>query len=231
MYLALLKVGESSVGAIIQTTGYHRDLVYGALQRLEQQGLAQSLEKKKIRHYQAVDPAVLKRQAVAKQKLADYTVPKLQKILKELPVAVQIFEGAAGLEALEQDWATTLKDNEEFYCIGGAGDAWYSVAEDFFRPYHRRLVKRGIQLKTVTFANEIKGIQSREIPGFNVQRVLPSTFDAPSSTIIYGDKVLLQIFGEQYIGILIRSKAASSAYRKYFKALWSVGKPASGLKD
>jgi sugar-specific transcriptional regulator TrmB len=224
VYLALLKVGESAVGAIISQTGFHRDLVYGALTRLEQQGLIQSLEKKKIRHYQAANPSVLVRKMKEKLDIAEGLLPSLNDLYKQPAVSVKIYEGSEGMEEIEKDFAESLKDNEEFYCIGGAGNAWYEVVGPFYKKYHERLYKRGIKFKTVTFKNEGRDIVKYENPKFNLVRVLPDTFRVPSSSIIYADKLLIQIFGEKFIAILIQSKQVSEAYRYYFNSLWKQGK-------
>lgn len=220
--MALLKAGESPVGTLISETGFHREIVYGALKRLEQQGVIQSLEKKKIRHYQASDPAILLRKIEDKAEMAREILPELQEMFTQPEVSVKIYEGAEGFEEIEKDWAASLKDNEEFYCIGGAGEAWYSITKDYYKKYHRRLYKRGIKVKTVTFPGEVKGITDNELPGFNPIRVLPEKYRVPSSTIIYADKILIQVFGERSIGIVIQSKAISKSYKKYFDLLWEM---------
>jgi len=223
VYLALLKVGESAVGSIISQTGFHRDLVYGALTRLEQQGFIQSLEKKKIRHYQAADPSILVRKTKEKTEIAESLLPFLKDLYIQPAVSVKVYEGSDGLEEIEKDWAESLKDGEEFYCIGGAGDAWYKVAESFYKKYHEKLYKRGIKLKTVTFKNEGHDISKYENPKFNLVRILPETFKVPSSSVIYSDKLLIQIFGERFIAILIQSKQISETYKHYFNSLWKQG--------
>lgn len=226
IYVSLLKVGESSVGAIIADTGFHRDIVYGALTRLEQQGLVQSIEKKKIRHYQALDPAVLARKEQERADLAKSILPDLQKLFTQPDVSVRIYEGVEGLEETEKDWAASLKDNEVMLCIGGAGKSWYDLGEQFnYKKYHQKLADRGITIKTVTYANEAKEIRSIETPEFNPVRVLPESYKVPSSTIIYADKIQIQIFGERFFAIVIQSKAVSDSYRKYFTTLWNMAKP------
>lgn len=226
IYLSLLKVGESSVGPIIADTGFHRDIVYGALTRLEQRGLVQSMEKKKIRHYQALDPAILARKEQERADLAKSILPDLQKIFTQPEVSVRIYEGVEGLEETEKDWATTLKDGEVMLCIGGAGKSWYDLGERFnYKKYHQRLADRGITIKTITYPNEAKEIRERETSNFNPIRVLPESYKVPSSTIIFGDKIQIQIFGERFFAIVIQSRAVSDSYRKYFSTLWALGKP------
>lgn len=226
LYLALLKVGESPVGALIKATGMHREIVYGGLTRLEQQGLVQSIEKKKIRHYQALDPKELSQKMQEKAQLAKDLLPDLHKLYKQTPVSVRIYEGREGFEEIQKDIAVSLKDKEEYFVIGGAGKAWYEVTADFYKKYHRRLQKRGIICRTVTFANEALGIAEYELPGFNPIRVLPDHFSVPSSTMIYADKIIIQVFGESPIAIMIRSDAVSKSYKQYFNTLWMLGSPA-----
>ncbi len=225
IYLSILKLGESSVGAIIAQTGFHREIVYGGLTRLEQQGLVQSLEKKKIKHYQACDPTLLARKEQDKANLAATLLPYLTELYTQPPVSVRIYEGSEGLEEIEKDWAASLKDKEEFFSIGGAGSSWYEVCKPYYKKYHDALYKRGIRMKTVTFKNESKSIALYENPKFNPVRVLPDNFRTPSSSVIYADKLLIQVFGEQFIAIVIQSKQISDAYRQYFNSLWKIAKP------
>jgi len=224
-YLALLGVGESSVGGIIEKTGFHREIVYGCLKRLEQRGYIQSLEKRNIRHYQIIDPKIIKRKVEERVKIADLVVPELESLLTKPEVMINVFEGKKGFEEAEKDWADSLKDGEEFYCIGGAGKAWYDIAKDFYKTYHKKLVKRGIKLKTVTFPSEIEGITENELPEFNELRVLAQDLKPPSSTVIYADKILIQVFGEKPIAVMIQSQFIAKAYEAYFQILWQMGKP------
>lgn len=224
IYLALLRSGESPAGPLIAKTGFHREIIYGALKRFTQQGLVQTIEKKKIRYYQASDPKLLVQKILDKADLAKKALPKLKELFTQPEVSVKIYEGSEGFEEIEKDWAVSLKDNEEFYCIGGAGEAWYSVTRNYYKKYHRALFKRGIKVKTVTFKNELKGITDNELPGFNPVRILPDKFRVPSSTIIYADKILIQVFGEQALGIVIQSQAISLAYKRYFDILWATAK-------
>ena len=75
---------------------------------------------------------------------------------------------------------------------------------------------------TVTSIKEAEGIAKHDDPRVNPIRVMPSNFSAPSSTLFYADKVVIQVFGESPVAIMIRSKAVSNAYKKYFEALWNI---------
>lgn len=226
VYIALLKVGESPAGPIISETGFHREIVYGALKRLEQQGLVQSVIRKRVRNFQANDPDFLLRKMQSKAEIAKNILPQLKSIYSEPDVSVKIYEGAEGYEEMIKDWSYSLKNNEEFYCIGGAGASWYEITKDYYKKYFKAMKKRGIIIKTVTYINEAKSIAEYEDPEFNPIRVLPESYRVPSSTIIYGpDKIAIQIFGERPLAIVIQSKAVRNAYKANFDLLWEMGKP------
>ena len=59
VYLALLKSGITQAGPLVKATRLHRMLVYNALQKLIDEGLAQTVHKKNIKLFQASDPSIL----------------------------------------------------------------------------------------------------------------------------------------------------------------------------
>ncbi|OGD61917.1 hypothetical protein A2215_02155 [Candidatus Berkelbacteria bacterium RIFOXYA2_FULL_43_10] len=222
VYLALLKRGESRAGEIIEETCYHREIVYSALGRLERDGLVQSITKKGIKYFQAAKPEKVIDKINEKADIAKKLLPTLESIYKEIPLAIQVFEGSGGYEEVQKDIQVSLKDRDRFFVIGGAGDAWYKVTEPYYKKYQKLFLKRGIQMLTVTSIKEAEGIAKHEDPRVNPIRVMPSNFSAPSSTLFYADKVVIQVFGESPVAIMIRSKAVSNAYKKYFEALWNI---------
>lgn len=222
IYLALLSVGESSVGGIIDETKYHREIVYTGLANLENQGLVQSKIKKKKMHYWAIEPAKLVQKNQERAETAEKLLPDLKKIYKENPLSIQLFEGPDGYEEIQKDIQVALKNREKYFVIGGAGDNWYRVTKEFYKKYHKKLLKRGILMLTVTSKKEAEGIAKYENPEFNPVRVMPENFAAPSSTMIYGDRVIIHVFGESPMAIMIRSKAVSGSYKNYFNALWDM---------
>ena len=47
---------------------------------------------------------------------------------------------------------------------------------------------------------------------------------SPSSTIILGNKVSINIFDDNVFIILIESKSVANSYRKYFEYLWDIAR-------
>ena len=57
-----------------------------------------------------------------------------------------------------------------------------------------------------------------------VYRFLPSDFIFPSTTIVFDDKVFLNIWGTPPLGILIKGRDVSESYKNYFELLWNIAK-------
>lgn len=224
IYLSLIELGESSVGKIIEKVGLHRELVYGALKRLEQQGLIRSIEKRKIRYYIAEHPKVLTQKIVEKAELAKNIESDLANLFREVPIMVRVYEGPEGYEEIQKDIQRSLESNENYYVIGAAGTKWYEITKEFYKIYRKKSLKRNIHAQMVTYTNQAKNLLAHEVSGFADIRVLPQEFAVPSSTKIYADKIILQIFGERPVAVMIQSKAAADAYKKYFQTLWDIGK-------
>lgn len=226
LYLALLQFGKSPVGAIASESGLHREVVYTGLAKLQAQGLVQSLEKKKIRHYQALHPQELLKKAERKFELAKAILPQLKARFSQPPLSVRIFEGAEGFEETQQDILDSLKDGEEYCVIGASGERWYLLTLPFYRKYRKKSLERGITMKMVTVQEEAKKILEYEPSEFCTLRILPKGFaSVPSDTTVYADKILIEVVGEEPVTIQLQSKAISQSYREYFKALWKISKP------
>ncbi len=225
VYLALLRLGEAPAGELIKQTGLHRELVYGALERLGKLGYVRTVEKRKIRHFIAEDPELLVKRARQKAVLATKLGLKLKSIYRKQPVTVRIYEGAAGYEEIQRDIQISLKDGATYFVIGASGGAWYDITQKFYKRYRKQCLQRNIHAKMVTYANEVKNLLENEVSGFAEIRVLPQLYAVPSSTKIYDDRVILQIFSDPPVAIMVQSKEVAAAYRHYFQTLWEIAKP------
>lgn len=225
VYLTLLDLKEAPVAAVIEKTGLHRELVYGALKRLEARRLVRPLERAKIRHYVAEDPRVLVDQERVALELAKAVLKPLRQRYSEPPVSVRTFEGSAGYEEIQIDIQRTLKRGEHYLVIGAAGAPWYTVTQGFYKTYRRKCLRRGIHAKMITYENELPSLLESELPGFAEVRVLPQRFAVPSSTKVYADKVILQVFGERPLAIQVQSQAIVTSYRQHFATLWTLARP------
>jgi len=54
-------------------------------------------------------------------------------------------------------------------------------------------------------------------------KYIPDEFSTPATTIIYGDKVIIIVWGDQPIATQIRSEKVAKSYLTNFNLLWKMG--------
>ena len=224
VYLALLDVGETKVGDIIDKTRLHREQVYEALKRLERKGFARSFTKQKIRHYRAESPDTILKKITDLEKIAADIVPDLKKRFKETPQIVRVLEGVEGYQYIFDDQLKRMPKGGDISVIGAAGEAWYNVTKDFYKPYMKKRVKQNIHLNMVTYKGQTGGSwQDPEVEQSNQRvKVLPWKFDAPSDTSVYLDTIVIQITSDAPLSIMIQNEKVAESYKNYFDILWQM---------
>jgi len=80
--------------------------------------------------------------------------------------------------------------------------------------------KEKIKGRIIT-GEDLKGKLFTKLKKFEVRYVKELT---PSSTMIFGDIVSINVFDEKVFIILIESKSVAESYRKYFNSLWEIAK-------
>ena len=70
-------------------------------------------------------------------------------------------------------------------------------------------------------SEELRGHQFTKLSNFDIKYIEEIT---PSSTMIFGDKVSINIFDEKPFVILIENASVEKSYKKYFEYLWKSAK-------
>ena len=84
VYLALLELGSSTTGPIIEKSRIARSIVYQILNKLEQKGLVSHVTKAKRKHYQAAEPNKILEYIDEREKLLEENRKKVERLLPEL---------------------------------------------------------------------------------------------------------------------------------------------------
>src|SRR3989338_4398605 len=106
VYLALLKIGSSKVGAIVRESGVSYSKIYEVLGRLIEKGLASFIIKEKTKYFQAVEPNRIKdfldnqeKEILNNKKVLEKIMPQLNNLeLGDKRSNAQIFMGLNGLK-------------------------------------------------------------------------------------------------------------------------------------
>jgi sugar-specific transcriptional regulator TrmB len=222
--LSLLRLGESNAAEIIKKTQLHRTTVYDVLERLIEKGFASSIIKNKIRYYFPSSPSKLLDIATEEINLAEEKQKSAAKIIKEIESIkgesksksiVHIFVGSKGQKTVMNDIIETGKD---FVVFGSEGTAHESLPL-YTEKWARQRTKKNIKAKIISIKGGLAPIWK-----LNQVKYVPKEYQAPASTIIYGDKVAIVLHEEPVLIIFIESKNLAQSYKNYFDLLWKIAK-------
>lgn len=226
-YIALLETGSTTTGTITKKSGISGSKTYEVLDRLIAKGLASSVERNGVLHFEAASPERLIDYLDDRQQRIESEKKALRKIIPELILRqhqarkseVRVFTGFEGIKTANEDIIRTLGKGEEWLSMGLTEQpkAW----EAYFTRRQQERAKKGIvhkHLLNVKYRSLYS--QRRRLPRTEF-RFLPRSFEMPTSTEIYGNKVCIMLLvQESPMAIVIESKEIAESFRKYFHALW-----------
>ena len=233
VYLALLKLGSSTTGPIIEESGIANSIVYRILDKLIEKGLASYIIKEKTKHFQASDPKrILDYIEERKQKLDD-SKDKIAKLIPQLigfgasdeKTSVRIFEGFKGLQTAYEPVYSRLRKGEEFYGYG-----IYSFQEEKYHLYwqkdHAKRAKLGLTTKllfnkdtdpeTLRNRNSYKGADAR---------YMPSSVKTPAWIMVYKNVSIIFLQSKAPLAVEIINQDIADTFMAYFNDYWSRSKP------
>ncbi|PIN75089.1 hypothetical protein COV18_05020 [Candidatus Woesearchaeota archaeon CG10_big_fil_rev_8_21_14_0_10_37_12] len=227
VYLALLELGSTSTGKLTKKSGISGSKVYEVLDRLMNKGLASFIIKNGVKYFEATRPERLLDYLDEKESEIEKEKEEVQKILPQLLLkqksaqesVAKIFTGWEGIKTANEDIIQTLKKGEEWLSMGLTEQpkSW----ELYFTKRQETRSKKGIKLKHLLNEKYKALYKERKKLPYSEYRFLPKSFEMPTSTEIYKDKVLILILAkESPMAIMIKNKAVAESFRKYFYALW-----------
>lgn len=220
VYLALLELGTSTAGPILEKTGLHNSVVHMTLNKLIEKGFVSFVKEGKKHVYQAANPKHIIEYINEKRERFEELLPQLlatQQIAKEKP-EITVFRGTKGIRELLYELLEA--GGKEHHTFGSTkkslmmGDAWWVA-------YHKKRAKKGIKAKLLF--NESLKFWKAEIkyPKSEV-RYTKAGFEPLTETIIRNDKIGLIIWSDKPIGILIHQKEAAVSYDEFFQMMWKA---------
>jgi len=223
VYLALLELGRSNIGKIADKGRIHRTNVYDTVKGLEKKGLAKCLEIDKSKFYEAADPENIMDMLKKKKEKLKSIIPEL-KLSKQLAPKKSEVHVYQGFEAFKSMLNHFLDVGKERYIIGAPIIA-YQLLADFLKGYHKRRIELKIKNMQIYNFDAIERAKFLNSLPYTEARCFPKEYDAPVSTTICGDEVVMSYWGEDVpIFIHIVKKEIADSYRSYFKFLWGKAK-------
>ncbi len=230
VYIALVKLGESTVGAIGRDSKVSKSKIYDILDKLIEKGLVGYMIKSGIKYFSVNDPKMILEYIKKKEEEIEETKQEAEKIISELSMQratagvkkiAEIYEGFNGLKAIREELIRTLKKGDEFLVLGApkiANEKW----EAWFLDFHKRREARGVGMRIIYNSDARTFGEKRKKFKFTNVRYLPSDLVSPNWIDIYNDTVLFVFVVKEPLTFVIRSKDLANSFKAYFDIMWKV---------
>ncbi len=217
VYLALLELGTTTAGEVIERSGLQSSVVFMTLQKLHGKGFLSQVKEGKRAHYTASNPENIVRYIDEKKARFQALVPQLlEKQRSTVRSEVVSFRGVRGVKELLYELLTI--EHPEHLTIGSSakslilGDAWWVA-------YHKERAAKGVKAKLLFNESLRSWTAEMKYPKSEV-RYTTAGFEPLTETIIRGTAVGIIVWGDEPLGVLIRQKEAAESYAAYFQTLW-----------
>lgn len=224
VYIALLELGNSTAGSILEKSRLQNSVVHRALNSLIEKGLINFIQEGKRKVYQATDPNNFYNFIEEKKRRFDQILPELkekQKISGEKETAT-VYKGKRGINEI-YNIMISAKSNE-YNTFGGGYPCVDLMSDSWWRSMHTKRIANKLRARQVfdetvrDFGNELNKRPLSKV------KFVSKDFAQFQETVISGDYLAINIFTDIPYGILIKDKKVADGYRQYFEILWRMAK-------
>jgi len=234
VYLALIDIGATTTGKLIEKTKIPSSRIYLVLESLIEKGLVAYAYIKNRKHFKAESAKRLDELYQDKKRKLNQEERSVQELIDRLEDKrrlgesfgkggqnVVVFEGLAGIKAAQDHVLQILKKGDTFIVVGAAKIANEKL-NGYFTEFHHRRAKKGILYKVV-YNNDAKefGEQRKSYPLTEV-RYLPLGMSTPSTFYIYKDYVTLAVFSKEPVALQIQNRDIAQSFYSYFEFMWKL---------
>ncbi len=224
VYIALLKIGNSTANRVAEITGLKRSTTYDNLNLLISKGIVSTIMKGSTHYYEPADPEKLLYLMDEKRSRIQQIIPKLKNIKESIKekTGVTYFEGKKGVFTVLND---ILDQKKELWFYGSRKKA-SSVLEHYPDDFILKREQRKIFLRAV-LADEDRGhptYKLKSVTRLSDLRFTKELNSVPSNVFIYGDRVAFMSSGQNPVGIIIVNSEILAQQKKIFEVLWKNSK-------
>jgi len=223
VYVALLEIGSSGAGHVLEKSGLQNSVVHRALNSLIEKSLINYVLEGRRKIYQATDPENFINFIDEKKRRFDKILPELkkkQRFAKKKKKAT-IYQGKRGIAEI---YNKMVNSSGEYLTFGGGSPCENLMGTSWWMNIHQKRVTNKLKSRQV-FDETVRKIGKKidALPKSQV-KFLSRDFEQFQETVIVGDKVAINVFSKNPYGFLIEDKVVAEGYRKHFEILWKQAK-------
>ena len=228
VYFALLELGESSTGPIINKAGIAAGKAYLVLGKLLQKGLATHVIRGNTKYFHASDPERLLDYMRDKEQELKQKENKLREILPDLKARfashreksrAEVYEGIKGFKTL-YEWILKELNEGDSISIFGVVREVHELLEPYLLDWNKRRIEKGVFMRIIYSHKSKEYGKLREKMRLTQVRYMKEELQTLAWIDVFKDYVVtINVHGEP-ICFLIKNKESADSYQKYFELLW-----------
>lgn len=229
VYVALVSIGNTTIGAIERKARIHKQMLYPILEKLHQEGVVAVTIKNGRKHFSITDPGVLHARVESQKSVADALVPKIYAEMGADSAAseIKVYNGTTAVQAFLTKMLKQLPERANLDILGAGGDTFLVTVGRpgvYFERYEARRIAKKISHRMLMYENQRGTDPEYTQRRFVETKYLPEQFRQPTATHIWPDRVSILFFDDVPQIIEIKSTKMAESFRNYFEMLWKVSK-------
>ena len=232
VYEALLRLGSTTAGPIVDKSGVSRSKIYHVLEKLKQKGLVTYIVKGKTNYYNASYPEKIIDYVNYKKEEINSVESKVKEIipnLKNLQLyagkrdEAEVYSGLEGIKTARDISLRVLKKGDVIRVFGSDKTAQDAMPK-YWEQYHKKRVKLGIKAKYLMKENSRQYLDKiKKSAGLIEIKYIDVT--RPVYIDIFSDYVITSVMVKNYyVSFLIRNQNIADYYKEWFDELWKQSK-------
>lgn len=233
VYIAMLELGSSTTGPIIEKSGIARSIIYLILEKLMQKGLASFITKEKTKYFQAAEPQRILQYIGEREKRLKENKRKVEQLLPELLLKQQnvikneanFYTGFKGMITAHEHIYLKLKPGEEYYYLGIPS---FQPKEHhlYWKKDHVKRIEEGLKCRLLfNYNTNDKVLKSRNSYKGCDARKMPVKMQTSMSILIYKDTVVIIIQVPTEMAVEIVNQQVADSFKAYFEEFWRLSLP------
>jgi len=217
-YLHLLKQGSDYPSRISFVTGTNRTNVYESLDRLVRKGLVSFVTRNKVKWFEVNKSKMLLSTVREREDELKVIKKELKKHLDNIDAPPQqmeasIFVGKKGIRMLFEEMLEVQKP----IALIASQLQFKKLFGPYFELWHKKRIDRKILQRSIFSEKQKKSLKKRKYLQY---KFVNDEYLNPSTTIIYGDTVVLIEWSTEPLAIRIQNRSIAKSHLNYFNMLW-----------
>lgn len=226
VYLALLRLVESSAYRIAEQAELPRTSTYTALESLKNKGLIISSLRNNVRYYTLENPRALIEVLDDKKKQIEEILPELDSLIdtaKIMPM-VKLYKGREGYIKVRNEMLESFKKDQikQIWVFSSPLD--FNLFPKYFPNWIKERKKLGILAKTF-LRHDVQMNKNFQLNQTDLReaKYLPSNFQFNATMNIYGNKIAFFALKEdELFSVIIDSSILANMLEQFFSFAWSL---------